>query len=1055
MLILEMVKNVKNRARLMTLLFLFCMISSTFFMILPFAYHNEGGEVDFSTIEEDNPINNIEIQGDGVIPNITAIWFNGTPYDPSIQWNVSSYDVVNITANITSDPLWMNETYLFYDTTITQDIGPTTLRFTNTTDINSPPLDNLTINNITLYGNNTLYDFHAVEEDDGVAHVIHNYTDQILIPYSINLTSIGYDNDFDLLDKIEIEIKAEVAFTNNTFAGLQIWNWTSNSLVNVSDSWFNTTIGQNRIFTIENSSQYNITHLVDNNNNSRIELFVKVTPFTNNSNSIAVDYLSFRVKKDPKQGIYSALIPGLPWDKDNSPEIRSPVMFWINATDEDGTNSTINLDYNYSVVDNTPPVVDFSLVNQSFVSGMVQITIQVEDMESGIQNISLSIDKNTSHNESKIWSYADIKAQDTNANNVTFTYEWNVTDFPDYNGTTAPENATHVINFTIWNRAGMQNIGINQADWEQRYETKGNYTVYIDNENPYDPYINVRSNDEISVYLNDETGFSLLDSTITHITKNVTQVVNTTSSVYNYDDNYQTFHNASNGILMPYAIELSDHGINELDDIKEINFTVAANTSASNSALSIFNFTSNSLDNLSKISSDFSQNYTFLITRENLTDFINTTEDYRVELFINASDPASADYTAFVKYIGINATCYQKYEWYSDLSVETNMSIRVGGNDNHSYEQIKVYANNDLLFTWDNSTNLTKGPINYTDYTNNYVTFNSSIISDGIITIKAVVLDNASNENYTTVQIKVDNSGPVLDLNHANNSYFSNTGSWNWLIDLNSSCEDLISEISYVEVRINGTIPTVQDGQKYQVIAYDLFGNETYRQTNATWYEDNDEHVFAYQWNATEYSALDMLNISIYAEDLLGNSNYTTFFIHKSNYTSNFTVERADTTEVGYSESGFYLSILLNNTGNSTLYGFSLTLTLPSGWTYSYQFDTNFNLDPYETREILIYIIPLTTEADTYTIQISVTAFVFEHKHQTDNLTVVESLDVVIHPKNYQNEIVVGLIIFGLIVGGLGLGVFLHFLSRSIKRTSSRLKVIQEESVQKQDKKVK
>ena len=46
---------------------------------------------------------------------------------------------------------------------------------------------------------------------------------------------------YDLLDNIEIDIKAKVSSTNNTYAGLMIWNWTSNSLVNVSTSWFNAT----------------------------------------------------------------------------------------------------------------------------------------------------------------------------------------------------------------------------------------------------------------------------------------------------------------------------------------------------------------------------------------------------------------------------------------------------------------------------------------------------------------------------------------------------------------------------------------------------------------------------------------------------------------------------------------------------------------------------------------------------------------------------------------------------------------------------------------------
>ncbi|MHA1785400.1 MAG: hypothetical protein ACTSX4_08370 [Candidatus Helarchaeota archaeon] len=1034
----------RNKSRVIALMLLFCIISSSFFMITSFTLINVGNSANSSAYIKEDPITRVEIKSDGSVPNITAIWFNGSLFNSSVLWNVTSNQMVNITANITSaDKLLDDSTLLYYDTNLTDEIFPIPVRLTNTTDFDSPPLDNNTINNVSINGTTTVNDFHAVSDDDGILHVIQNGTNGILIPYSINLTDLGYENDFDLQDRIEIGIEATITTTNNSYAGLMIWNWTSNSLVDVSSSWFNSTSYQERSFTIGNNSQFNITDLVSNGNNSRIELFIKVT--SNMSIGIAIDYVYFHVKKDPKAGIYSAFIPGLPWDKNNDPSRKSPVFFWINVTDEDGTNSTIQFKDNYSIVDLTPPQVEFSIVNHSYVSGIVSIQLNVTDMESGIQNISLTIDKNKTYNQSKVWSYSDILAQDPNVNNVTFTYNWNVTGFSDYNGTNAPENATHVINFTIWNRAGIINMGIDQNLWETRYETKANYTVYIDNNNPYDPYLNVRSNDEGINYLNFLSNFEISNTTNTDLILNATNCGNDTSSIINYDNNYHIYHNASQGILMPYAVDLSSYGYGVLDDIKSVQITVAVNTSAANSALEIFNYSSNSLVNVSKLDGTFTNNYTIIISRSNLSAFINETENSRFELFINASDSSLSDYTVFVKYIGVNVTYYKKYEWYSDISVETNMSIRVGGNDDISYQQIKVYANDVLIFTWINSTNLTKGSIIYDDYVNNYVTFNSSLISDGEITIKAVILDNASNENITTQHIKIDNSGPSINFNYANNSAFSNDGSWNWMIDLGAICEDSISEISFVEMKINGTVPTVADGQKYQVITYDEFGNVTYRQENASWYEDNENHIFLYYWNATTYQALDTFNITIYAEDLLGNSNSSIYFINKANYTMNLSVERADLSEIGYSESSFQFTVLLNNTGNSTLYNFTFSLSLPTGWSYHYQFDNKVHLDPGQITQVIIIITPLTATTDSFDIQITVKCYSYEYAYFSEDISIISNFIVTILPKNYEDEILVGLIIFGIIVGGVGLGVFFHFLNRTIKRSSRRLKVIQEQ----------
>jgi len=126
------------------------------------------------------------------------------------------------------------------------------------------------------------------------------------------------------------------------------------------------------------------------------------------------------------------------------------------------------------------------------------------------------------------------------------------------------------------------------------------------------------------------------------------------------------------------------------------------------------------------------------------------------------------------------------------------------------------------------------------------------------------------------------------------------------------------------------------------------------------------------------------------------------------------------------------------------LFNFSFIISVPAGWSYHYQFNQSLFLEPGETIIINFYILPLTTITGSFNIQISVRAFVYEDVYHCINISKTETLSVTVYPKTYENEIIVGLIIFGIIVGGIGIGVCLHFLNRAIKRTSRRLKVIQD-----------
>ncbi len=144
---------------------------------------------------------------------------------------------------------------------------------------------NNTLTNISVNGSYFENDYQATYFDDNFSHVIVNDSSGIIrMPYSINLSNaaIEYDN----ITEVEIKLRAYLNNTENlTFAGWQIYNWTSQSLQNI----FNST---NKTIGICYISTNNLSDFINQSDN-RIEIFFYLE--TNTTTNASIDYIEFNI----------------------------------------------------------------------------------------------------------------------------------------------------------------------------------------------------------------------------------------------------------------------------------------------------------------------------------------------------------------------------------------------------------------------------------------------------------------------------------------------------------------------------------------------------------------------------------------------------------------------------------------------------------------------------------------------------------------------------------------------------------------------------------------
>ncbi|MHA1379880.1 MAG: hypothetical protein ACTSRG_16040 [Candidatus Helarchaeota archaeon] len=991
-----------------------------------------------------SPIDNIKI-ADSIAPNITNWKFNGTSFTIADLLTQNVNTSANITVTVTDNTKVKNVT-LWYDTELTDHAGPEYINMVpsqNNKSLNAE--ENRTITGITLSAANFNNYLNATyNASDGLYQSYSNGSNSILWAYSLNLTN-NMSMSFNHVYYVNISIRAFINSTNGvTWAGWQIWNNNTRQLDDLNGTFLNST---------QNATNYvvlfgdNLSTYIDDTNNSRIEIFVNITSV--NPVNISIDYIGFEVAY--RSDNFTTEMPRLPWERiawDGSKYVykRDIVDFWVVAYDIYGnSNSTLLNKYNYSIIDVTKPNFTSNVQNESFVGGVAIIQINALDYGSGVGKITLEIDGNLTSD--RTWDdINEFKSQDPFLQNISVSYNWNVTDFESYNGSVGT-NATHIINITVWDRQG-------------NFNTTNNLTIYIDNINPNGSSLNLRTNDILEMNVTCKENRTITDRTL-----NATNFQNTITATYQLDNISHSYSNGTAGILMAYAVELSDYNLSILDNVFSVNISIVANISTTSgitwAGWQVWNWTANNLQdiNSSVFNSTTPVSTWFIITRANASNFIDETNNSRIEFFINIT--CSNLVNTSIDFIGYYIKYFKVLDVYSDYVVNTNLTVRFSGFDNWKIDKFVLYANDIKVFSWQNNNS---GIFNDTVKIGNYYfyDFNSSALPNGTLTLRLTVFDMAGNQNYTTFTTKIDNKAPSINFTSLyNNSIISSSGSWNFIVAVTFFALDDITSVQKVELYIDGVLGEVISGQQGQIIEYDEFGNPIYVQTNATWYKDG---TYTYYWNASLYPTGSRHNLTLNAIDIMGNSINYTINVNKTNYEASVKIEFLGLTGVLHVQTWLFMSFKITNTGNCTLFNFDLSVHfyflnktlvgLELGWISIIQLGDkgqNTWLSPGEsmTVEFLVfgleYYSPgyfevfLNVDAD------SVETFLFTtNKYQFEKNQLYLSYS---QPYETQySEVLPYIIVF---LSAFGAGILLHILIRRIQIRYKKMEDVYAEKIKK------
>lgn len=967
---------------------------------------------------------------DGIVPNFTNWYFNNDPFDitnVTNGLNVSIGTPVQINATILDNQGILNAS-LYYWTSITDNAGPDRVDMINYRLANGSVTDNMTITGIQLNGTDFINNASVTNASDDLYHEFSNGSSGILMAYGVNLTQYLDGDNYAAEDYVKLTVEGHVNTTQNvTTAGIWLYNWTATSLTEISNSSLNITSDLTTEIIITGA---NVSDFINNLNNGRIEMFVNVT--ADIPVQLLIDYIYIEIHKDPTDD-YSATIPGLPWERAGDHKGgRKNITFWAKAYDLDGSyntsNSTNHLVFNYTNIDVEAPEYSVSLQDGDHVSGFVPIQITGLDLGSGLEIITLEIDEGTSYEENKTWTVADFELIDPTYQNITVTYDWNVTGFLNYNGS-AGTNATHFLNISFLDRDGYENC----------FNSTGNFTVYVDSSPPETPYLNVRTSDLYNLTLNDLSEFTLTNQTVANLTLNGTQFVNTTAAVLKNDNFFHGCSNDSTGILVPYALELADYNLTMLENLNYLNLTVTAKVNVTGApvtwaGLQLYNWTGEELYDVdsSGFESTSKVNITFQVNRNTMWDFINSTGDINhLEILVNIT--ATVPISLEVYYVEIFMERFRTHEIYCDNIINTNLTIAVKGYDDIFYDKLILSIDSTLNFTWTTA--------NSTNGTFAFKYMNSSDLPSGDLTMILTVYDKAGNTNSTTILVKNDNEGPFLNFtSHFNNSLINKDGTWNAIEHLVINAQDEMSDISYVILYLDGELGPVYSGQQGQIVEYNATGHVVYIQINTTWRGKDFDDYIHYYWNVSNLSTGSLHNLTIIGEDILGNINQTTIWVNISNYVSNLSIHLCGLQDQYYNDKPFEISFNVTNTGNTTLQNLVITPIVPSGFVIYVQ---NYNdylitsLAPNQSVIVVLYLVPTNPFLiDTVQIGFSITCNVTEQllfgiTYSTQYST---AISVTVNPLNSAilNSLLVMLVVFGGILAAL----LLHFLVRKVRQRS-------------------
>ncbi|NVM29848.1 MAG: hypothetical protein HWN65_13470 [Candidatus Helarchaeota archaeon] len=696
---------------------------------------------------------------------------------------------------------------------------------------------------------------------------------------------------------------------------------------------------------------------------------------------------------------YTYTIQNSMWDLPYGPAHGSILNFTIYAKNGVGTWSQSGY-YQFYINDTVKPVAQIlTLSNNSYVSGIVEINTTISEEGSGLKQANLSI-----------YMGNGTLLERFTSTNLNETFNWDVSALPDYN--VSEPASYYTINFTAWDNANPINR-----------DTIILESIRIDNAAPYMAFIHSYKNLTASAQDNQTATTNVISAT--NFMNNLTETeVN--------DSSYHSFYNGSLGFLqMVYGFNLSSWNITS-DMIITLSIAIEGKIGYANSSIleagwKIWNWI---YDNFTIIDSTVFNSTdevfdTFDLTNLNRSLYISDDSSQRLEIFFYINTTGSA-INASIDYIVYNMTYYKTDDWYNRDN--ENLTLQVKGFDLISFDRIELFHKNDTHYIW-NSSGI------------HYLEFNTSVLSDGIVPLNITVYDKAGNTNSSSVFLNVDFLGPVITIiSPENNSYIGQSQIWNLIVPVEISGYDAANNFERMELWIDDALAPVLPGQLGQIMEYDEFGNITYEQTNATWYE---EGTYTYYWNASTLLHNTTHKLEIRSYDGFGNPNQNISYVTVATFYSNLTIIDIGAPYSTTSDVGIVLSFVLINWGNATLKDWQPDVIVPAGWEWYYhEIDMLefHSLIPTEVKGLKIKIIPRSVQSTTnQSIKIVFNCQIFENLTQpVNNFTLVFETYVIVEPASDWEDKMAAIFILISVAAGIGIGLFSFYIYQYLKKVSTQ-----------------
>ncbi|MHA1132030.1 MAG: hypothetical protein ACTSQQ_14655, partial [Candidatus Helarchaeota archaeon] len=405
--------------------------------------------------------------------------------------------------------------------------------------------------------------------------------------------------------------------------------------------------------------------------------------------------------------------------------------------------------------------------------------------------------------------------------------------------------------------------------------------------------------------------------------------------------------------------------------------------------------------------------------------FINSALNHRLEifLFVNTTGPRI---NANIDYISYNISYYQIDEWYNRAN--SNITLDIIGFDSLSFDYMELFHENITFYRWNSSGEFIQA-------------INTTGISEGLVPLNLTVYDKAGNSNSTSLLINADYFGPIITIiSPEANSTIGESRIWDLIIPVELSGHDMAENFQRMELWIDGQIGPVVSGQMGQIFEYDEYGNVTYEQKNATWY---DEGEFTYYWNASTLIHGTEHELLLRAYDGFQNPSEYQINITMATFQTNASLIDVGKNYTTTSDHIITLEFSVTNYGNSTLMDFIPQITVPSQWSWSFEdVDVNdFNyLNAGETLNFKVTIIPRSVQSYVnQSISIVINCQIVENLTQSVNTyTIQGTCYVIVTPKSAWDDIKSTVFLVLSIIIGLGVGVLSWLLYRYLREVAKQ-----------------